>query len=150
MAIHVHFSDVVVNRCTFRNNESGIRFRGGPVEILNSLFERNDYGMVSYLARGYVHDNIFTDNETGILIRAERNGGMKIERNNIFANRRHNLRMGDFNPDQDVSALNNWWGQDDPGAKIFDALNEPGIGMALYEPYATEPFDIRIPGRAAD
>ena len=114
------------------------------MEISNSLFEQNDYGMVSYLARGYVHDNIFTDNETGILIRAERNGGMKIERNNIFNNRRHNLRMGDFNPEQDVSVLNNWWGEGDPKAGIFDELNEPGIGMAMYEPFADKPYDIEI------
>jgi len=144
MAVHVHFSDVEIDGCTFRNNDSGVRFRGGPVEINNSLFEKNVYGMVSYLARGYIRDNIFTANETGILIRAERNGGMTIERNNIFDNQRHNLRMGDFNPQEDITAKNNWWGEGDPKAKIFDELNEPGIGMAFYEPYAEKAFSIEI------
>ncbi|RLC99058.1 MAG: right-handed parallel beta-helix repeat-containing protein [Chloroflexota bacterium] len=144
MAVHVHFSDVEVRGCTFRNNDSGVRFRGGPVEISNSLFEKNVYGMVSYLARGDIRDNIFTNNDIGILIRAERNGGMKIEHNNIFDNHQHNLRMGDFNPEQDVTAKNNWWGTGDPAENIFDERDEPGIGMAFYEPYAVNAFSIEV------
>lgn len=143
MAVHVHFSDVKINSCTFRNNESGVRFRGGPVEISDSFFEGNVYGIVSYFARGRLTGNYFTGNDIGILVRSERNRGLVITGNNISDNVRHNLRLGDFNQNQDVNAQNNWWGKGDPRAKIYDSFNEPGIGLVYYQPYATEPFVLK-------
>jgi parallel beta-helix repeat protein len=146
MAVHVHFSNVTIDDCYFSGNESGFRVRGGPVEVKNSLFEDNVYGMVSYLAKGRIHGNLFRGNDIGILIRAERRGGMHVNNNNIQDNHRYNMRMGDFNNGEDVDARNNWWGRaEGPGRTIRDARDEPGIGMIFYDPFATAPLDLNLP-----
>jgi nitrous oxidase accessory protein NosD len=144
MAIHSHFANIQVSHCLFRNNESGIRFRGGPVEISDSVFVDNVYGLVSYLAKGKVLNNLFTNNETGILVRGERKGGMTIKHNNLIDNRRYNLRMGDFNDRVDVEASENWWGQVGPAGTIFDQRQEPDIGFVKFTPAATVPYKLDI------
>ncbi len=140
MAIHGHFSSIEVSDCLFRKNESGMRFRGGPVNIRRSVFVENNFGMVAYFARATVHDNLFTANDIGIMVRGERNNGLSFRQNNIHDNIRYNFRMGDFNNGEDVDARENWWGAGDPAATIYDDRNEPGIGMVLYEPYAPIKF----------
>lgn len=144
MALHSHFSNVLVKDCSFLNSESGFRFRGGPVEISRSWFQGNVFGIVSYFTKARVTDNVFTGNDVGILVRNERNGGMMISGNNIYQNKRYNLRVGDFNEGQNVDAKNNWWGEGDPLATIFDDRAEPGVGLVYYEPFAKEAFDLQI------
>ncbi len=136
MAIHGHFSSIEVSDCLFRKNESGMRFRGGPLNISRSVFVENNFGMVAYFARATVSDNLFTANDIGIMVRGERNNGLSFRQNNIYDNIRYNFRIGDFNNGEDVDARENWWGDGDPAATIYDERNEPGIGMVLYEPYA--------------
>ncbi len=140
MGVHSHFANVQVRNCTFRNNESGFRFRGGPVELSNSIFERNTYGIVSYLVKARVSGNTFTQNDIGILVRDEKEGGLVIRHNNIYDNVRYNLRMGDFNTSRTLDARENWWGDNGP-EKIHDERLEPDIGIVLYEPYAEKPFE---------
>jgi len=144
MALHSHFSNVLVKDCSFFNSESGFRFRGGPVEISRSWFQGNVFGIVSYFTKARVIDNVFTGNDVGILVRNERNGGMMIAGNNIYKNKRYNLRVGDFNEGQNVDAKNNWWGGDEPLATIFDDRAEPGVGLVYFEPFAKEAFDLQI------
>lgn len=141
MALHSHFSNVEVDNCRFSKSESGFRARGGPISVTQSYFTKNVYGMVFYLAKGVVEKNIFTNNEMGILVRAERRGGMIVRENNIFDNSRYNMRMGDFNEGNNANAINNWWGEGDPAALIWDDKNEAGIGVVEYEPYAQTPFN---------
>ena len=140
MALHSHFSNVEVDNCRLRNSESGFRARGGPIAVSNSLFSGNVYGMVFYLAKGVVEKNTFTKNEMGILVRAERRGGMIVRQNNIFANERYNMRMGDFNEGNNVNARNNWWGEGDPAEMIWDDFDEGGIGVVEYEPFSKTEF----------
>ncbi len=140
MAVHSHFSSVEVSDSLFRKNESGMRFRGGPVKISRSVFVENNFGMVAYFAMASVNDNLFTANDIGIMVRGERNKGLHFRRNNIHANTRYNFRMGDFNNGEDVDALENWWGAGNPADSIYDGRTEPGIGMVLYAPYAPEKF----------
>ncbi len=144
MALHSHFSNVDVLNCRFERNDSGFRARGGPVSVKNSLFSKNVYGMVFYLAKGVVEENIFTNNEMGILVRAERRGGMIVRHNNIYDNTRYNIRMGDFNEGNSVNAKNNWWGGNAPGDMIWDDFDEPGIGLVEYEPFADSAFQLKI------
>lgn len=144
MALHSHFSNVEVDNCRFNNNESGFRARGGPISVTQSYFTKNVYGMVFYLAKGVVEKNIFTNNEMGVLVRAERRGGMIVRHNNIFGNTRFNMRMGDFNEGNNVNAVNNFWGAIDPSSMIWDDKNEAGIGVVEYEPFANVPFELKI------
>jgi hypothetical protein len=144
MALHSHFSNVEVTNCRFEKNDSGFRARGGPISVKDSIFTKNVYGMVFYLAKGVVEDNIFTDNEMGILVRAERRSGMIVRHNNIYANTRYNMRMGDFNEGNTVNAKENWWGKNAPGEMIWDDYDEAGIGVVDFEPYAKTAFKLKI------
>ncbi len=136
-AIHSHFTDLNVTRCSFKNGEGGIRFRSGPMQIMESLFENNRVGIRAYRGNALMKHNTITGNETGIFVR-EKGSGLTISENNIHGNARFNIRLGDFN-NENVDARNNWWGNEDPRSRFFDDRTEPGIGRVLYEPIRTRP-----------
>ncbi len=131
--IHSHFSDVTISYCRFRQNDGGIRFRSGPLEISHSLFSHNRIGLRAFRGTARIHDSIFTKNEIGIFVR-EQGDGLTINRNNIFANERYSIRLGDFNK-EDVDARGNWWGGVSPLPTIFDGHQEEYIGKVMFEPY---------------
>jgi len=138
--LHSHFTNLTISDSLFTNNFGGMRFRSGPVVIGRSVFEHNSIGIRSYIGNAVIKDNVITKNETGIFVR-EKGGGLSITRNNIFDNSNYNLRVGDFN-NEDVPARDNWWGNSEPLATIFDGRSEPGIGNVLFEPFSSEPFRI--------
>jgi len=142
-ALHVHFTRLKVEGCTFINNYGGMRFRSGPVEITRSSFRENDIGLRSTAGSALIEGNSITANRIGIFVREQ--GRLSIRKNNIFANGEYNMRLGDFN-EADVDARDNWWGNDSPADRIFDAATEPGIGTVHYEPYAQQPFMTESPG----
>jgi hypothetical protein len=48
-----------------------------------------------------------------------------------------------------VTAENNWWGSADVdtiAASIWDGGDDPALGFVDFEPYATDPFDLEVPG----
>ncbi len=120
-----------------------MRFRSGPIEIRNSSFRNNEIGMRSNQGIALVTENIISENRIGIFVR-EKGGGLKIRKNNMFANEDYNIRVGDFN-DEDVDARENWWGGINPADTIFDARQEPGIGMVNYEPFSGESYVLETP-----
>ena len=138
--IHSHFTNLAVAGCRFKDNYGGMRFRSGPITVSGCRFENNTIGLRSYRGNATINGNEITGNETGIFVR-EKGSGLKINGNNIFGNVNYNLRIGDFN-DEDVSAENNWWGEGDPLAGVFDARQEPGIGMLRFKPAAEKRFDV--------
>ncbi len=142
-ALHSHFTDLVVEGCIFRNNVGGLRFTSGPVTVRQSVFEKNQVGIRAFRGKALITENAITGNNVGIFVR-EKGGGLTITRNNLFANSEYNIRNGDFN-DQDVDARENWWGEGDPAAGIYDARHEPGIGLVRYEPHARRPFTLASP-----
>lgn len=141
-AIHTHFTNLVVENCEFSHNHGGLRFRSGPIKIKYSIFDSNSTGIRSYRGIGMITENVITRNETGIFVR-EKGGGLLIRKNNIFANSGYNIRIGDFN-DEDVDALENWWGEGNPEDKIYDGRKEPAIGKVLYEPYLKAPLELDV------
>jgi hypothetical protein len=140
--IHGHFTPLPVIGCSFQDNVGGIRFRSGPLTIKNSRFSDNTIGIRSFIGNALITNCIITRNENGIFVR-ERGGGLKISNNNIFANNNYNIRVGDFNT-EDIEAVANWWGNEDPAEKIFDASREPGIGFVHYQPALGEALEIEI------
>lgn len=140
--IHSHFNPLSVNGCSFRNNGGGIRFRSGPLLITNSLFSDNGIGIRAYRGKAEISNNSITRNDKGIFVR-EQGGGLLIKNNNIFANRDYNIWVGDFNL-EDIQAVGNWWGTEDPEETFFDARREPGIGTIHYQPALTEPVKVTI------
>nr|MBF0222379.1 right-handed parallel beta-helix repeat-containing protein [Desulfobulbaceae bacterium] len=138
--VHSHYTNLIVNQCQFVSNDGGMRFRSGPVTIKNSVFQKNRIGMRAYLAFGDISHNIVTNNEMGIYIR-EKGDGLTISQNNIYANDRYNMRLGDFNK-SDVDARNNWWGGISVLDTVFDRNREPYIGNVLFDPVLEQPITL--------
>lgn len=134
--LHSHDTKLNLTACTIRNSEVGFRFRSGPVIISKCLFTGNKIGIRSYQGIAQISESDFTDNEIGIFVR-EKGSGLNISRSNLFRNSAYNIRIGDFN-NEDVKASDNWWGNDNPSTTIFDARNEPDIGIVLFEPFSKE------------
>lgn len=139
--VHSHFTNLRVEGSTFRHNQGGMRFRGGPVTITASRFEGNGIGMRAYRAVANISDNVIRDNGIGIFVR-EKGAGLRIFDNDIYANRRAAIRLGDFNR-EDVDARSNWWGGTDPQPRIYDGRLEPEVGRVVYEPYRNHPVTRR-------
>jgi hypothetical protein len=121
---------------TFRNNEEGMSFSGGPIEITASTFTENRTGITAFMANALIRENDIFQNETGIFV-GENGGGLTIINNNIYSNTGYNIRVGDFNV-KEVDARANWWGTDDPAETIFDGRREPGVGRVIFEPILEE------------
>ena len=111
--IHSHFTRLSVRDSDFRKNYGGMRFMSGPVEVKHSRFEDNYIGLRSYKGKALITESVITRNEVGIFVR-EKGSGLTVTRNNIFANSRYNMRVGDAN-DEDVNAQENWWGYEQSG-----------------------------------
>lgn len=134
--LHSHDTRLNLSNCTIRNSEVGLRFRSGPLTINNCRFTGNRIGLRTYQGIAQITNSDFTGNEIGIFVR-EKGSGLTITKSNFHNNSGFNIRIGDFN-NEDVKATDNWWGNDDPLQTIFDARNEPGIGLVLYEPFRKE------------
>lgn len=139
-ALHSHFTDLKISHSRFRRNTGGMRYRSGPVLITNSLFSGNSTGMRAFRADARVMNNAIMNNEIGVFVR-EMGAGLILRGNNISANSRYNIRVGDFNT-EDIDARENWWGPGDPSEGIFDGRREPGVGKVIYEPYLKDPVKV--------
>ncbi|MGE5300168.1 MAG: right-handed parallel beta-helix repeat-containing protein [Acidobacteriota bacterium] len=137
-ALHSHFTDLRVEDCSFVDNNGGIRFTSGPIEVRRSYFGGNDVGIRAFRGTALITENVITGNRIGIFVR-EKGGGLAIRRNNLFANIDYNIRMGDFNT-EDVDAKDNWWGDLSPADTVYDSRREPGIGRVICDPHADRPF----------
>jgi hypothetical protein len=141
--VHSHFTQLSITDTIIRRNYGGIRFRSGPLTVERALITQNAIGIRDYRGNANVRDSAITGNDIGIFVR-EQGGGLTITGNNIYANSDFNLRIGDFN-DEDVAAPDNWWGEGDPLATIFDGRQEPGIGMIRIEPFRRRPVPLTLP-----
>jgi parallel beta-helix repeat protein len=141
-AIHSHFTQLKISGSRFTGNHGGIRFRSGPLDISGSVFTQNQIGIRSYRGIGQISRSEISKNEIGIFVR-EKGAGFAIQYNNIYANERYGLRLGDFNR-QDVNARHNWWGGDDPAGVIFDHEEEAYIGAVQFDPVLPGPVDIIV------
>jgi parallel beta-helix repeat protein len=135
-ALHSHFTDLKIKNSVFRNNDGGMRFRSGPVEISGSLFSGNRIGLRAFMATALIKENEFESNDTAIFVR-EKGAGLTIRNNNFYSNTDYSIRVGDFNL-EDVDARENWWGTENPVETIFDGRREPGVGKVVFEPFFKE------------
>jgi hypothetical protein len=140
--IHSHFTSLEITGCRFTNNDGGIRFRSGPLEVSGSVFKENRIGIRSFRGIAEISRNEITANEIGIFVR-QKGAGLAIHYNNIYANERYALRLGDFNL-QEVDARHNWWNGEDLGKIIFDQADESYIGPVLIDPVLSDRMDIIV------
>jgi hypothetical protein len=140
--IHSHFTSLEVTGCRFTDNDGGIRFRSGPLEVSESVFMKNRIGIRSFRGIAEISRNEITENEIGIFVR-QKGTGLAIHYNNIYANERYALRLGDFNR-QEVDARHNWWNGEDLEKFIFDQADESYIGPVLVDPVLPSRVDIIV------
>jgi parallel beta-helix repeat protein len=139
-ALHSHFTDLRVSNSRFSNNNGGMRFRSGPMQITDSLFTGNRIGMRAFRADARIMKNDIINNETGLFVR-EKGGGLTLRNNNIHSNKDYNIRVGDFN-EEDIDARENWWGTLDPAGTMYDGRKEPAVGKVIFDPYLKEPVRV--------
>ncbi|HEY3348124.1 MAG TPA: NosD domain-containing protein [Nitrospirota bacterium] len=162
-AVHNHSSSVAVLNCVLSNNgtaiigkkedydnpvvmfiehntivgnKSGISIRYGKIDIaFNRIADNEFYGMwlrESIDAR--VQYNDITGNGKGIYL--YKAPPLKINYNNIYANKEYNIGMAEENP-SGVDAAENWWGTTDVKAvraTLFDKEQDETLGVINVEP----------------
>jgi len=85
--IHISSKKVSILRSTFSGNHIGLLFEGvhGDIEIVDSLFEGNDYGIVVTDSGGFsLRGNDFMDNVRGLVV--TRSSDLDISGNTFLAN----------------------------------------------------------------
>ncbi len=141
--LHMHFSPVIIEHCRFENSEGGLRFRSGPIDIHNCLIQKNEIGIRYLLSNPKIQHNTIRKNTHGIFIRE---GSKKpiISHNNIYNNKRYNLKLGEAQT-TDISCPENFWGTTDQAVidkKIFDHQESNYLGKVNYQPIAEMPWGI--------
>jgi hypothetical protein len=138
--------------CVVSGAQFGLRTANSKVEIHNSIFQDNDWGIVIEEGDAEIHDSLIrTSRKTGVSARKagllvngstiseNTRGGIlleesqaQIEGNNVANNGEWELKVR--KGQNEVLAKQNWWGKDDP---------QPGIiGPVEIQPALTEPIDI--------
>lgn len=140
-AFHAHFSEISVFRSVFRENDEGVRLGGSRVRIADSVFTRNAIRGINFReCRNEIVRNLVYANGDGIFLHSKDSASV-IHENAVYANRGHNLRLGDLHA-EDIDVSGNWWGTGNEAAAlrtVYDGRAMPGIGRALLSPVLSRP-----------
>ncbi len=145
-ALHSHFSPLQVEWCTVEANLVGVRFRGDPVRIRDSLFSGNGTAIRYWESSPEILANVIRDNDTGIFCR-QGSPATVLRGNSLLDNRDYHIKLGELQA-RDVDARYNYWGTGDSGEieeKIFDRGDVAYLGRVIYEPRQSRP-----PGTESD
>ncbi|MDF1555386.1 MAG: NosD domain-containing protein [Deferrisomatales bacterium] len=131
--LHLHDTQATIESCVFRDSYGGLRFKGGPVVVRDSRFERNRIGIRCLEASPTLRKNAFVDNLTGIFFRQEVRE--PVIRENRFANVEYDIKLGEMQT-TDVDAAENWWSATEGrlAERIFDGADSEGVGRVQTEP----------------
>jgi hypothetical protein len=133
-ALHAHFSSAHLVRCRLERNVEGTRLGNSRFEIERSLVRGNvSKGLNFFACANRIHHNLITGNEDGLFL-FDADVDSAIEQNNLFGNRRFDVRLGDFyHGGKRLGA--NWFGTVDPAAvraRIFDGEDDPALGRVEF------------------
>ncbi len=109
--LQIHFSRATVTDSVFRYNVDGLRFSTVNLVAAGNLMHDNRHG-IRYEERNSkaeIHHNEIRDNDIGIFVVTRSEDKARIEKNNIYANRQYNVKLGWQQPG-DVTLPGNWWG----------------------------------------
>ena len=126
------------------NLESGVALKGADnIDFSGNVVQGNGLnGIIIQDSSASIRGNLISDNgERGIGILSFH--GI-ITANNILRNGLYNLGIDGTT---DVSAQNNWWGDGDVRATIYDKENDPEKGKAEYVPFLKKPVILTWPLR---
>jgi parallel beta-helix repeat protein len=140
-ALHVHLTDLLLEKSRFEGNEGGIRFRGGPMVIRGNVFRNNGTALRYWESAPEIVGNVISGNGTGIFSR-EGSAGSVITGNDFSGNRDYHVKLGELQ-EKDVAATGNWWGTGDGnriGELIYDRADASYLGRVIYEPFAPAPL----------
>jgi nitrous oxidase accessory protein NosD len=136
MVADMFYGDYSRNSIT-NNLEVGISLKNADnIKVIGNFVAGNGFnGLSIQESRATIKGNQISDNgEHGIGVQSF--DGEIIE-NNFIKNRLYAI---DLEGAQDVSALGNWWGGDDPAKVIFDKQADSSRGKVLSDNASTQPF----------
>ena len=111
-----------------------------PIISNNEISNCNCAGIdIMGVSSPIITGNTIHQNVEGILFQESFTGTPVIERNNIFDNRKSNIKLW---PGMLLTAVNNWWGTTDIEeikAKFLNIYDEPGWELVIFEPFLLEP-----------
>lgn len=118
------------------NIEAGLALRNTDnIETRqNAIVGNGMNGMIVRESRGLIKGNFIAANgERGIGLQSFSG---QVTGNNIVGNGRYGLGLegGD-----NIAAAQNWWGESDLAAEIFDQNDDPRLGLVSYEPVMAGP-----------
>jgi hypothetical protein len=124
------------------NYESGISLRNSDhIRVAANFIQQNAINGINIQdSRISIQGNLISSNgERGIGVRSFTG---KIEENNITDNGRYGIGLDGLG---DVAAMNNWWGDSDMDAELFDSHDDSRLGTVTYQPQSRSPFEIVWP-----
>ncbi len=126
--------------CSFVNNKQGVYKVGGSLKYCTITGSDIGYnGVLWNYGDVVLIKNSIYNNTVGVNLPMNAPLQGCVEYNNIFNNSEYNLKIWD-GFDRDVT--NNWWGTTDTtiiDQYIYDFYDDPLLGVAIYEPFLTEP-----------
>lgn len=149
--IMIHFADVRISDCLFRNNNRGLHYNTANLTVEHSTFIENRIGIRCTRFEGDVSitANEISRNDIGVLFVRQHvnavdfdllNSGKehpRIQGNNIENNRSYNFSLGE-GQDRDVNVSGNWWGasqRKEIADLIFDRNEDEKLSSVIFEPY---------------
>jgi hypothetical protein len=140
-ALHVHFTDLILEESRFEENEGGVRFRGGPMVIRRSVFAGNGTALRWWESSPEIVSNLFAGNGTALFSREGSTGGV-VTGNNFTGSRDYHVKLGELQA-KDLDARGNWWGTTDRTRieeLVYDGGDDSYLGRVIFEPLAGAPL----------
>lgn len=138
-SIHAHFSEGGIRRSIIRRNNEGCRMGGSSFVIEECMIRENSSKGLNFRnCSNIVRNNEITQNGNGVFL-FEKDKGSVISGNDIYGNRRYNLRLGDFFEGK-IAIAGNWWGSADEEVarrSIYDSRVDAEIGTVIMKPSAS-------------
>ncbi len=137
--LHVHAGNVTVEQTAFLRNGGGAKLKGRGATFSRCTFRDNDVGLRFWDGGPTVTASVIEGNRTGIFYR-EGEGGGRIT-GNVIVNREWNLKIGDW-ATGDLDASGNYWGtggEADAVRLVRDFREKKGPGRVVLRPALTRP-----------
>jgi hypothetical protein len=149
--VMVHYSNVKITDCIFTNNNRGLHFNTANLLVAHNTFVHNKVGIRFMRFEGNisVSNNSIKHNDIGVLFVRQHINAVDFGKsdksiepprffdNNIYANSKYNVSLGD-GQNQDITVANNWWGdleKDRIKTTIYDNGEDNELSRVIFVPF---------------